>query len=560
MTRKRKQISVLIRHFVRQLLDSELVPRNADARVTMIQILALVATPGLFIMCLLMRKHARLAPLPAAQAHLASLDERCLFIYFSMIVVGLVAVLEWDTLFPDRRDYLILTSLPVGDRTLFTAKAASLCIFVLLFCVFVNGIPALLYPLFAGRGLLHALRFVLSHSLSVLAADAFVFFACAALHGFLLNLLPHRFSGGASRAFQLLLLVFLLSIFLLMPFVSFETLSRHPVFLACFAPAWFLGLYETLLVGRTPDFLPLAVHSVSALGLAAAGFVLSYIVAYRRRLRMTLDSRQGTTTRDSCFIAGLSHHLALSNPKEAAAFHFVVKTLVRSQTQRTCFGAYLGVGLAFAAMGLITLFSRHGIAAMHELRPELLSIPLVLTFFMLVGLRVSFSIPAGLGANWIFRLTDGNRLAHCISGVRKAMLFIAVVPVVLPLLPVYASLWGWHRALVHVSYCATLAMLLAELLLCRLEKIPFTCTYAPGKANLKLWWWAYLFGFTNYAYTMTELEMKLFRDPRYFVLFFALCLALLAGAVRARTRSIAHLPQFRYEAEPVPSPEPLVLS
>ena len=107
-------------------------------------------------------------------AHLAALDEKCLFIYFSMVVIGFVAVLEWDALFPDRRDYLILTPLPIKAGTLFVSKVGSLCIFLVLFSVFVNALPAVLYPLFFGRGIGQAIRFILSHALSVFAGNAFI--------------------------------------------------------------------------------------------------------------------------------------------------------------------------------------------------------------------------------------------------------------------------------------------------------------------------------------------------------------------------------------------------
>jgi hypothetical protein len=42
-----------------------------------------------------------------------------------MLVVGLFAVLSWDSTFPDRRDVLVLAPLPVRARTLFLAKVAA---------------------------------------------------------------------------------------------------------------------------------------------------------------------------------------------------------------------------------------------------------------------------------------------------------------------------------------------------------------------------------------------------------------------------------------------------
>ncbi len=558
----RQQRTLLIRHFLKHFFNSELIPRQAEAKVTLIQILALVSVPGFVIMCMLLRKYARLLPLSPPAAHLASLNEKCLFLYFSMVVIGFVAVLEWDTLFPDRRDYLILSPLPIRETTMFVAKAASLCVFLVLFSVFVNAFTAILYPLFASSGLLQAVRFIISHAVSVFAGNAFIFFSCIALQGFLLNIFGPGLFVRISRFVQLFLLVSFLSVFFLMPAVSYESLRQHPTFLNTFAPAWFLGLYETLLVGPTSEFLPLAYRALSALGLASLGFALSYILAYRRQLRRTLSAGSARRATDSALrrvVPALSHRFLLRSPKERALFGFIAKTLARSQPHRTYFGAYLGVGLAFVVMGLVTLFSRHGAGSVHVVRSELLSIPLVLSFFMLLGLRVVFSVPAHLAANWVFRLTDGQGVSDCLSGVRKAMLVLGIFPLIIFLLPFYVMWWGWPTASLHMAYCTILAVLLIEILLFRLDRIPFTCTYTPGRANLKLWWPAYLFGLTNYAYTMTELEQRLLPHPTRFLPFFAVSLALLLAVVRHRNRSIARLSTLRYESDIAPAAEPLSL-
>jgi hypothetical protein len=171
----RLQRALLVRHFLRHFFSSELGPRPIEAQVTLIQILRLAASTGVVIMYQLFKKYARLAPLPPATAHLATLNEKCLFLFFSMVVIGFVAVIEWNSLFPDRRDYLILSPLPIKEKTLFISKAAALCIFLVLFSVFVNAIPAVLYPLFSSRGMMESIRFILSHSLSIFAGNAFVF-------------------------------------------------------------------------------------------------------------------------------------------------------------------------------------------------------------------------------------------------------------------------------------------------------------------------------------------------------------------------------------------------
>jgi hypothetical protein len=93
-----------------------------------------------------------------------------------------------------------------------------------------------------------------------------------------------------------------------------------------------------------------------------------------------------------------------------------------------------------------------------------------------------------------------------------------------------------------------------------LDHMPFTCPYTPGKANLKLWWWVYLLGFTNYAYSMTQLEQRLLRSPRLFVLFFLVSVVLLWAIARSRRRRIDKIFALRFDSAGLEAPEPLGLS
>ena len=43
----------------------------------------------------------------------------------TMLVVGLFAILSWDSTFPDRRDVMVLAPLPIRSRTIFFAKVAA---------------------------------------------------------------------------------------------------------------------------------------------------------------------------------------------------------------------------------------------------------------------------------------------------------------------------------------------------------------------------------------------------------------------------------------------------
>jgi hypothetical protein len=558
------QRALLLRHFLDRLLDSELVSRQAEARVTLAQILAALTIPGFVISALLINKYASLAAESSSLAYLAALNDKCRFLYFSMVVMGFVTVVEWDALFPDRRDFLILSPLPVSSRTLFTAKVQSLLLFLLLFSAFVNLIPAILFPFIAAGGsIIFLFRFAFSHVMCVLAGNTFVFLSLIAIQGLLMNL----FSPGAfrriSRLVQLLLLIFLLTVFFVMPGIAFTQLRQNPRALAVFPPAWFLGLYETLLRGRTVEFAGLTRQALEGLALAGFGFALTYLASYRRHLRRTLEgerigAREKARWRES--LGSLAQRIAFQNPGERAVFNFVRRTLFDSEKHRVCLGAYFGVGMAFVAMGVITVFARSGYGAVHELRGEFLSIPLVLGFFTLVGMRVVFAFPSQLGANWIFRLTEQKDKQPYLTGVHRAMVAFGVLPILATVAPFCIWAWGWRTACLHVSFVFVLMLLLMEVLLIRLDKIPFTCTYLPGKANLKLMFLPYIFAFTTYAYTMTSLELRLLRRPALMAGFIAAGSFLLAASVLRRRRKLRERSSFVYEMSPLPVAEPLSLS
>ena len=57
-----------------------------------------------------------------------------------------------------------------------------------------------------------------------------------------------------------------------------------------------------------------------------------------------------------------------------------------------------------------------------------------------------------------------------------------------------------------------LSLILVELLLLNFRKIPFTCSYQPGKANITVLGVFYWFAFTTYAYTMATFERWLLQD------------------------------------------------
>jgi hypothetical protein len=101
------------------------------------------------------------------------------------------------------------------------------------------------------------------------------------------------------------------------------------------------------------------------------------------------------------------------------------------------------------------------------------------------------------------------------------------VPLSAALLPFYAALWGVEASLLHLMFVFTLAGILVEIVLLNFRKVPFTCSYFPGKANLKLYWFPYVASFSLYVYGMASIERKMLEYPGRFVIFYAAAVAVL---------------------------------
>jgi hypothetical protein len=204
--------------------------------------------------------------------------------------------------------------------------------------------------------------------------------------------------------------------------------------------------------------------------------------------------------------------------------------------------------------GLRTADAAHGGAIRHRARAQTaLGIPLILLFFLIAGLRVSFSIPVEVRANWLFRLTDPFSRGAYVDAARKAMLWLALAPVLAMAAPIYMAVWPWPRALGHIGFLAAFGLLAIELALTGFAKAPFTCSYLPGKANLKIMFGVYWGLLIIVSELVDDVEQAGLRSPaNYAWLMGVTLLAWLAAAYRGRWAR-ARIPALRFEEQPEPA-------
>jgi hypothetical protein len=405
----------------------------------------------------------------------------------------------------------------------------------------------------------YAAWFYITHAASLFGVSAFVFFLLIGLQGLMMNLLPARAFRRASPYAQFVVMIALLSMLLVLPRISAALRpldSDHSLFVYLFPPMWFVGFSQAAMGRPEPLFHQLSAIAFPALAASFLFAAAMYLLSYRRHVKRSLETavEQMGETRSALgsWIGAALDRTLFRHPVERAVFHFIVKTAFRSRRHWLILAAYAGVGIALVLNALLILLNRGGYGALAQPSPLLLSMPLVLTFFLLAGMRMIFTVPAELRANWVFRLAESDDYLRYHLAVRKAMLLLAIVPVLAPLAPLFGVLWDWGTSLHHLLYCLALAVLLGEFLLLRFEKIPFTCSFVPGKANLPLFGLGYLVAFVTYAYSMSSLEYNLLQRPGAYAFFCALLITGIALLLRRRIRMVREDYELVYDdrAEP----------
>ncbi len=109
---------------------------------------------------------------------------------------------------------------------------------------------------------------------------------------------------------------------------------------------------------------------------------------------------------------------------------------------------------------------------------------LVLLFFALIGARAVFAMPIALTANWIFRVTAVHSPAAYFRAVRKSLFALAALPVWIGAAILFFAIWPPAAAMQRVALMVVVGVLVVEKSLRWFRKIPFACSYLPGKANL----------------------------------------------------------------------------
>ncbi|HVY92688.1 MAG TPA: hypothetical protein VHA14_08065 [Bryobacteraceae bacterium] len=457
---------ILYRQFLFRLMDVEFLA--AGARGDASQLFGQFASMLIFVSFVGAYAGLIAGSMPRSRENTWFMER--ILIEVTMLVVGIFALLSWDSTFPDRRDVQVLSPLPVRGSAIFVAKvaaaASSLGLTVLaLHCLAGFTWPGALTP--KGAGFVPRLRFMAAYWITLPAAGAFLYCSMLGLQG-AVALLPRAWFLRISSFLQIGAFALFLGVIFLQPsFLTAKALAapENQRALASLPDYWFMGLFSKI-SGADPSAAidRLAARALAGLAIAVLMTLVAFVLSWLRTMRKIAEEPDILPgSRGGLWLPrfGARPHTAL--------VHFTIRALARSRQHRMNLAFYLGVGFAM-------------IAVMKAPMPSIL----LLLCLAVVGTRMAFSRPLDLRANWLFKTLPMSGAATARTAARRALLALTLLPGLLGAAVWFLRTWPTAEAAKHLFLVALFGMLLIEAWLITFRKIPFACSYLPGKSRFHL--------------------------------------------------------------------------
>jgi hypothetical protein len=533
MELRRQQFLTLYRVFLMRVVDLELLSNDADTTRMVGQFVTIFAFFSIW------------CSLPALMIgtgmnQATAWRPEHFFIATTMVVAGTVSVMTWDSAFPDRRDALVLAPLPVPMSTLFEAKVAAVFSAPGLAIVSLNVFTGLTWPLVFGYhhgSFMHGLLAWPAYWVTMVAAGVFLFCSLLTLQGVLANVLPRQLFLRLSAVLQAGILCGLLCVYLLEPSLESTRALLAPENqrkLAWLPTYWFLGMFQQLNGSMRPEFVPLARRAWNGLGVSMLGAGVALLLSYLRMLPKIVERPE---------IVPMVRNYALPDLLGAglkqAMTMFSLRTLMRSRQHRMIMSFYLGIGLAVVVAYGKTSADDAGMVATGIPVTSLLASVLMMVLAVL-ALRVVVAMPITLKANWMVQLTQVRKERAYRAAVRVSWLMLTVLPVLTVVAGSFLVAYPRRPVWLHLALLLVIGILAVEVSLATFPKVPFTCSYLPGRANIHFIFWATLAGLIWLLRKALEFESRLLLQPwRFGLLVGSLALVAAGTAVLTGLRSRA---------------------
>ncbi len=541
------RVRVLTPVFFARFFDNEMAAGAGSLKTPFFWMVAFLAAPGMFMPVMMSFSWSFVAQFYS----FTLLDtlvraDKVVYLGYGACASGLVIATAWNALLLDRRDGLVLGSLPVDGRDVVSAKLMALCGYVGLLMILIHAGPALMFGVFFPpvHGFASLLALTAAHFIASSAYGMFVCLAAVSLQGVLLGVAGPRAHAKLSPVLQLLVTAIILTAFFFIGDISratVDTIAGHGKNVAPWilrAPTlWFLGLYEVILGFRDPILVSLAWRAVAALLAAAVVAAVSMPLSYRRLMIASVE--QAPKSRRASVVTLAAHAIAKvisRHPPTRAIADFFLMTLVRHTRPRLAIALAAGATIAWA-LPIAGVALAKGVPAAPT--PALLGTPLAAIFFLVIGFRMAASLPSELPPRWVFGVhgVPDRTTRHAL---RRVTLVLAVL---LPTVISFVFFYRWWPilALRQAAVCVTTGLLLVEAAFARFEGVPCARVLHADGANLRTWWPLYLAAFVTISSGLPTMALRYRWYPPGWAALIWVPLAL-AVAVRIAAARIVPVP------------------
>jgi hypothetical protein len=546
------QFRVLYREFLFRIVDLELLAPQGDPSKLLGQFAGLLIFVSWWLSAVAgMMAGSQKNPL---QGLLLAWMAQHFLIATTMLAVGLFAVMSWESTFPDHRDVQVLSPLPIEARTVLLAKVAAVATALSVTVSALNVFTGIIGPLTVASGRGGVLRSFAAYWITMFAAGIFIFACVLSVQG-LAQLLQRQKYLRVSSFVQTTFFIALMTVYFLQPpFSEVKDLIADQAALRWIPSYWFFGLFHQLNGTMLAPFAFLARRAWIGLGTAGCGAAGAYLVCYFRTLRKIAEQPDILPARSR-----LRWLPPFGNPMQTAVGQFSVRTLMRSRQHRVMLSFYAGIGLGLAMFisGAPELYHHtSGLGAWSRANVSLMMASALILCAAVLGTRVVFSLPLEFRANWIFRIMPRAGVSECLAATRRSLYGLSVAPVWIASAALFFWLWPWRTAAEHLAVLALLGTIVAELCLHGFQKIPFTCSYLPGKTHFNMAL-MYLVVFLLAVEWGASLEMGALSSPARFAAAIAIFMCA-AGLARWRTAVQAKAEEAEVQFDE--SPEPAIFA
>jgi hypothetical protein len=434
------------------------------------------------------------------------------------------------------------------------AKAAAVATALSVTVSALNVFTGIIGPLTVASGRGCFLRSFAAYWVTMFAAGIFIFSCVLSVQG-LAQLLPRQKFLRVSSFVQTAFFVLLITVYFLQPpFSEVKDLILDQAALRWIPSYWFFGLFHQLNGTMLPPFAFLARRAWIGSGIAGCGAAGAYLICYLRTLRKIAEQPDILPAR-----VRLRWLPSFGNAMQTAVGQFSVRTLLRSRQHRVMLSFYGGIGLGLAMfISNAPEVYQHasGLGPWYRANASLLVASALILCAVVLGTRVVFSLPLEVRANWIFRMMPRSGVSECLAATRRSLYSLSLAPVWIACTVLFFWLWPWRTAAEHLAILALLGTIVAELCLRGFHKIPFTCSYLPGKTHFNMAL-VYLALFLLTVEWGADLEMSALANAAQYAIATAV---LGCAAVLARWQTAAQAKEEEAEIQFDEFPDPAVFS